>query len=165
LARARGRTEAALGRPGPAQAAFDHALDLIGTVRAPFERARIELAAGEVMRRAGHRRRGVELLMAARDGFVGLGAAPYADRCDGELAAAGLATAARPGRVRFSLTAQELVVARLAASGLSNREVAGELVVSIKTVEYHLRNVFAKLGVTSRRQLGERLAQAQGGSP
>ncbi|MDT7578216.1 MAG: hypothetical protein QOH17_4549, partial [Pseudonocardiales bacterium] len=55
------------------------------------------------------------------------------------------------------LTAQELVVARRAAAGLSNRELAAELVVSVKTVEYHLRNAFAKLGVTSRRQLAARL--------
>jgi len=55
------------------------------------------------------------------------------------------------------LTAQELVVARKAAEGLSNREVAADLVVSVKTVEYHLRNAFAKLGVTSRRQLAGRL--------
>ncbi|HEY7816072.1 MAG TPA: AAA family ATPase, partial [Nakamurella sp.] len=146
LARARGRVEQALGRSDSARSALDRALELVGSVRAPFERARIELAAGEVLRRTGNRRRAVELLMSARGGFLGLGAAPYADRCDGELAAAGLATAARPGRVRFGLTAQELVVARQAANGLSNRQIAGELVVSIKTVEYHLRNAFAKLG-------------------
>ena len=73
-----------------------------------------------------------------------------------QLAEAGLATAAA-GSPRFDLTSQEHVVARLAADGLSNRDIAADLVVSIKTVEYHLRNVFAKLGVTSRRQLGDRL--------
>lgn len=162
LARSRGRVEAALDRPEAAQAAFDRALTVVGTVRAPFERARIELAAGEVARAAGNRRRAVELLLAARAGFLGLGATPYAQRCDAELAAAGLATADRPGGPRFGLTAQELVVARLAADGLSNRQIAGELVVSIKTVEYHLRNAFAKLGITSRRQLADRLAQLPG---
>jgi DNA-binding NarL/FixJ family response regulator len=111
------------------------------------------------LRRAGHRRRAVELLRSARGIFAGLGAAPYAGRCDAELAAAGLAVGEHLGRLRFGLTSQELVVARLAAKGLSNREVAAELVVSIKTVEYHLRNAFAKLGVKSRRQLAGRLAE------
>ena len=55
------------------------------------------------------------------------------------------------------------MVARLAAEGRSNREVADELVVSIKTMEYHLRNAFGKLGITSRRQLAERLAGSRGG--
>jgi DNA-binding NarL/FixJ family response regulator len=137
-------------------------MQLIAAVPAPFEKARIQLAAGQGMRRVGHRRRAVELLMSARDLFAELGAEPYAERCDAELAAAGLA-AAHQGPVRFGLTSQEHVVARLAASGLSNREIAAELVVSIKTVEYHLRNAFAKLGVTSRRQLGDRLAQVQAG--
>ena len=60
---------------------------------------------------------------------------------------------------RAGLTSQELVVARLAAQGLSNRGIADQLVVSIKTIEYHLRNAFGKLGVTSRRQLPDRLAE------
>ncbi len=164
LARARGRVEAAAGRPAAAQAAFDRALELIGTVNAPFERARIELAAGQGMRRAGRRRRAVQLLFAARDRFAALGAAPYAGLCDAELVAAGLAAGSRSGEPRFGLTSQELVVARLAARGLSNREIAAELVVSLKTVEYHLRNAFAKLGVTSRRQLGSRLADPPDGA-
>ncbi len=158
LARSRGRIEAAAGRFGAAQAAFDIALEIIGTVDAPFERARIELAAGQTLRRAGRRRDAVELLFAARSRFAALGAVPYAAQCDAELGAAGLAATTGPGELRFGLTSQELVVARLAAGGLSNREIAADLVVSIKTVEYHLRNAFAKLGITSRRQLARRLA-------
>lgn len=159
LARARGAVEVAAGRADAARSAFDLALDLIGGVPAPFEAARIELATGRGLRRLGQRRRAVELLLSARARFVALGAAPYADRCAAELAEAGLATAGRPGPLRFGLTAQEQVVARLAADGLSNRDIAANLVVSVKTVEYHLRNVFAKLGVTSRRQLGARLVE------
>jgi len=61
------------------------------------------------------------------------------------------------------LTSQELVVARLAASGRSNREIAGELVVSVKTVEYHLRNIFQKLGIARRQELAGRLSTSAAG--
>ena len=81
-----------------------------------------------------------------------------------ELAAAGLAPTGRIDRDRAGLTAQELVVGRLAEAGRSNREIAAELVVSIKTVEYHLRNAFNKLGITSRRQLAGRLPAPADGS-
>ena len=158
LARARARVEAAAGRPESAERAFIVALDATEGVELPFERARIELAAGSFLRRAGQRRRAADLLTAAERRFTQLGAVPYAERCAKEMAASGLKPVARHGRDRAGLTAQELTVARLAAEGRSNREVADELVVSIKTIEYHLRNVFQKLDVTSRRQLPDRLA-------
>ena len=158
LARARGRVEAAAGRPDRAEAAFERALDAAGKVRLPFERAKIELAAGGFLRRTGRRRRAVELLTSAAAAFERLGAAPYAARCHGELAGSGLHPAPRDGG-GSSLTSQELVVARLAAAGRTNREIAGELVVSVKTVEYHLRNAFTKLGITRRRQLAARLGE------
>jgi DNA-binding NarL/FixJ family response regulator len=159
LARSRGRVEAALGRPEAAEAAFAHALALTDALPAPFERARIELAAGGVLRRAGQRRRAAELLVAAEERFTALGARPYAERCAKELAASGLHPTRRRVRDRAELTSQEQVVAHLAAQGRSNREIADELVVSIKTIEYHLRNAFQKLGVTSRRQLEAKLAE------
>jgi DNA-binding CsgD family transcriptional regulator len=158
LARARGAVEAALGRPDAAEAAFAHALSVTETLPAPFERGRIELAAGAVLRRAGQRRRAADLLSAAEERFTALGARPYAERCAKELAASGLHPTRRRARDRARLTSQELVVARLAAAGRSNREAADELVVSIKTIEYHLRNAFQKLGVTSRKQLHAKLA-------
>ncbi len=158
LARARGRVEAALGRAEAAEAAFTHALGAVEKVAFPFDAARTRLAAGEFLRRSGHRRRAAELLHAAHRGFVELGATPYVERCVQELAASGLRPGPRRTRDETRLTAQELVVARRAVAGLSNRELAAELVVSVKTVEYHLRNAFAKLGVSSRRQLAERLA-------
>lgn len=157
LARARGRVEAALGRAEQAEAAFERALAAVERVAFPFDAARTRLAAGEFLRRAGQRRRAAELLATAQQGFVELGAVPYAERCARELAASGLRPGPRRGRDETRLTSQELVVARRAAAGLSNRELAAELVVSVKTVEYHLRNAFAKLGVTSRRQLASRL--------
>ncbi len=159
LARSRGRIEAAAGRPDGADAAFSAAIAHLDGLRVPFELARVELAAGAVLRRLGRRRRAADLLAAAQERFTLLGATPYADRCSQELAASGLNPTKRIGRDRFGLTSQELVVARLAADGRSNREVADELVVSIKTIEYHLRNAFGKLGITSRRQLADRLAE------
>jgi DNA-binding CsgD family transcriptional regulator len=159
LARARGRVEAAAGRPDRADAAFAQALEAVDRVPFPFDRARTRLAAGAFHRRAGRRRRAVDLLVEAQEGFAALGAEPYVERCDKELAASGLDPAARRNRDRAGLTSQELVVARLAAAGRSNRDLAAELVVSVKTVEYHLRNAFQKLGVTSRRQLAGRLEE------
>jgi len=157
FARSRGAIEAAAGRVPAAEAAFALALQSTDQLSLPFERARIELAAGGFLRRIGQRRRAANLLAAASKRFADLGAAPYVTRCDGELAAAGLAPTGRVDRDRASLTSQELVVGRLAAAGRSNREIAAELVVSIKTIEYHLRNVFNKLGISSRRQLADRL--------
>ena len=117
----------------------------------------MELAAGSFLRRTGQRRRAAELLGAASRTFSALGAAPWAERCAVELSGSGLHPGSRQDRDRTVLTSQELVVARLAAAGRTNREIAGELVVSVKTVEYHLRNVFSKLGVARRRELGARL--------
>ncbi len=167
LARARGRVEAALGRPERAAEAFEQALDAAGRVALPFERAKVELAAGGFLRRVGRRRRAAELLTAALATFERLGARPYAERCRTELAGSGLQPAPRGGRGSL-LTSQELVVARLAAAGRTNREIAAELVVSVKTVEYHLRNVFQKLGVDPAPAAGcpvDRAAIGVGGHP
>jgi ATP/maltotriose-dependent transcriptional regulator MalT len=157
LARARGRVEAAAARPERAEAAFELALAAAREAAFPFERAKVELAAGQFLRRAGQRRRAVDLLEPAHRTFTGLGAGPWAERCATELAGSGLRPVARRDRHRAVLTSQELVVARLAATGRTNREIAGELVVSVKTVEYHLRNVFGKLGIARRRELAPRL--------
>ena len=158
MARARGRVEAAARRPEQAEAAFARALDAANRVGYPFERARVELAAAQFLRRAGQRRRAADLLQTAHGTFTALGATPWAERCRVELSASGLRPPPRNDRDRTDLTSQELVVARLAAAGRTNREIAGELVVSVKTVEYHLRNAFQKLGVARRRQLAARLA-------
>jgi DNA-binding NarL/FixJ family response regulator len=96
---------------------------------------------------------------ASQRNSAALGAHPFERRCDQQLAACGLAPAKRRGLDRARLTPQELAVARLVAEGRTNREVAAELVVSGKTVEFHLRNVFAKLGVTSRSQLVLRMRE------
>ncbi|MBW8766743.1 MAG: hypothetical protein JF630_11130, partial [Geodermatophilales bacterium] len=163
LARARGRVEAVAGRPDRAEEAFARALEAAARTGYPFERAKVELAAGQFLRRAGRRRRAVELLAGAQGTFTALGARPWAERCATELAGSGLRPTARRDRDPAVLTSQELVVARLAASGRSNREIAGELVVSVKTVEYHLRNIFQKLGIARRRELAGRLSTSAAG--
>ena len=159
MARARGRVEAAAGRPERAEEAFERALETAREAGYPFERAKVELAAGQFLRRAGQRRRAVELLAAAHETFSSLGARPWVARCETELSGSGLRPAPRGERYRAVLTSQELVVARLASAGRTNREIAGELVVSVKTVEYHLRNAFQKLGITRRRELASRLVE------
>jgi DNA-binding CsgD family transcriptional regulator len=101
------------------------------------------------------------VVRAAHDVFSILGARPFLRASQAELAGAGLRP--RPGGDPGlpELTAQELRVARLVASGLSNREAAAALYVSPKTVEYHLAHAFAKLGVRSRHQLTTRIRERE----
>lgn len=117
----------------------------------PLDLARAQLALGEHLRRARRRVDAREHLRAAIAGFERLGATAWADRAAEELRASGETARRRSAEEDAgALTAQELQVARLVKQGLSNREVAARLFVSPRTVEFHLRNVFAKLGITSR---------------
>jgi DNA-binding CsgD family transcriptional regulator len=143
--------EGARGRFEAAEAAFVRASGPVE--RMPFQRALVELARGQVLRRAGQRRLAAERLSAARERLVGLRARPYVERCEQELAACGLAPAKRSVFDPSRLTAQEVAVARLVAVGMSNRQVAAELFISIKTVQFHLTHIYAKLGVSSRAEL------------
>ena len=86
-----------------------------------------------------------------------LGARPYLETSDRELAACGRRHTPRGQTTEPGLTSQEFAVARLATKGLSNKQIARELVISTKTVEYHLSHVYAKLHVSSRVQLARRL--------
>jgi DNA-binding CsgD family transcriptional regulator len=153
LARVRGRLESAAGRAEAAEEAFGLGLAQLVGLSVPFPQALLELAYGQVLRRHGHRRAAAERLEAARDRFAGLGAGPYVERCERELSVSGLAPAKRHDFDPSRLTAQELAVARLVARGLSNRQVAAELFVSVKTVQYHLTRIYSKLHVRSRTEL------------
>jgi DNA-binding CsgD family transcriptional regulator len=118
----------------------------------PFERARTELQVGIRLRRRRLRGEARDYLETALAGFERLGAPAWAERARRELEAAGFLTA--PAKVGLSaLTPQELQVALKVAGGATNLEVAAELFLSVKTVEFHLRNVFLKLGVKRRSQL------------
>jgi len=153
LVRVRGRLAAAHGRLSEADEAFGRAAEVSERSGLPFQRALVELVHGQVLRRAGHRRAAAERLSAARERLAGLRARPYLERCEQELAACGLAPGKRSAFDPSRLTAQELAVARLVAVGMSNRQVASELFISIKTVQFHLTHIYAKLGVGSRAEL------------
>ena len=152
-ARARGNLEAARGNHAAADDAFQAGLLHAAEVEARFDRSLLQLAYGQFLRRAGRKTAAASQLQAARATLIRLGARPDLERCERELAACGLTPARRREPDAARLTPQELAVARLAAKSLTNRQIARELVVSVKTVEYHLGHVYAKLQVTSRVQL------------
>ncbi|MGW6904572.1 ATP-binding protein [Streptomyces sp. NPDC054940] len=163
--RMRGTLYAARREPKHALDAFTEALERASRVGLPFERARTALDFGAFLRRAGRRTPALEHLRSARTIFAELGAVPFLQACDRELAACGVSsdgTAAPWARAR--LTPQEHAVAQLAATGLTNRQIARELVLSAKTVEYHLSHAYAKLGIRSRVELVGRVGTTAEGS-
>jgi DNA-binding NarL/FixJ family response regulator len=116
-----------------------------------FEEGRTRLLFGEHLRRTKRRAEAREHLLAASSAFGAVGATVWQRRAGDELRAAGARLPRTASGV--ALTAQEQRIASLVADGLSNKEIAGRLVLSTKTVEGHLRNMFEKLGVTSRTQV------------
>jgi DNA-binding CsgD family transcriptional regulator len=137
-----------------APALFDLALADEDTKRWPFDRARVHLLAGERLRRMRAVTTARAHLSAALDEFRRLGALTWADRAEMALRATGQVRQ-RPDRSGYQvLTPQELEIARLAAVGLSNKQIAGRLFMSHRTVGNHLYQIFPKLGITSRAALG-----------
>ncbi|MBB5781311.1 helix-turn-helix transcriptional regulator [Nonomuraea jabiensis] len=119
----------------------------------PFERARTDLLFGEWLRRARRKNEARTHLRSALETFERAGAAPWAERARAELRAAGEAVAQGAPDLAASLSPQELQVVRLAATGVTNREIAAQLFLSPKTVSHHLYRAFPKLGVTTRTEL------------
>lgn len=149
---ARGRLLGALGDIAGAQKVFEESLAQLDGLPLRYDTARVNLAYGQTLRRAGKRRAADAVIGAARELYAALGAVVDVARCDRELKAGGLHQP-RDARDSAELTPQEEAVTVLVAKGLSNREVAAELYVSPKTVQYHLTRVYAKLGVRSRAEL------------
>jgi DNA-binding CsgD family transcriptional regulator len=122
------------------------------------ELAHTHLLYGEWLRRQRRRNDAREQLRRACDMFSDMGDAAFAERARLELAATGGPAPASGTPRRYDLTPQEARIARLAAQRATSREIAAELCISPNTVDYHLRKVFQKVGVSSRRELGAALA-------
>ncbi len=135
-----------------AAAHFEASLEAIGD-RFPFDGARTRLVYGEWLRRSRRRADAREHLRAAHAVFEALGAQPWADRARLELRATGEAGPRGASGALDELTPQELGIARLVADGATNKEIAAQLFLSVRTIEYHLHKVFTKLGIASRHAL------------
>jgi DNA-binding CsgD family transcriptional regulator len=153
---------AALLSDGPAaDTLYQEAIDRLGCSRVAVHLARAHLVYGEWLRREQRRSEAREHLRTAHDMFGRFGAAAFAERARHELLATGETVRKRVVDTRDVLTVQEAQVARLAAEGHTNPEIAARLFISPRTAEYHLHKVFSKLGISSRRQLRHRLARLQ----
>jgi DNA-binding CsgD family transcriptional regulator len=148
-----GQVLSAGGDLASAERSLELSLKAMETDDVPFEIARSKVLLGEVRRRSGHKRLARQDLLHARSIFEGLGASRWVAEADQAL---GRITGRRPSM--GELTDAEFRVARLAAAGLRNREIAEQLFMSVRTVEGHLSNVYAKLGIRSRMELAAYLA-------
>jgi DNA-binding CsgD family transcriptional regulator len=154
----------ALVAPDPVRAEehFRAALHQHQVARARFDRARTQLLYGQELRRARRRAAAREQLRAAYETFEYFGAEPLAEQAEAELRATGERMAVRevPVNPVEGLTAQQRQIAELVAGGATNREIAAALFVSTRTVDYHMRNILARLGLRSRIDLARLLAPA-----
>jgi DNA-binding CsgD family transcriptional regulator len=162
LARTRALTATS---PEQAEPFFLEALSYQAQHGQSFERARTALAYGEFLRRAQRRAEARAQLRDALATFEGLNTPLWADRARAELEATGITARKRDPSTLDTLTPQELRIAKLVGGGASNRDVANQLFLSQKTVEYHLRKVFMKLGVSSRVELARQSLQAIAAAP
>jgi DNA-binding CsgD family transcriptional regulator len=144
----------ALTSTGPAaEEHYREAVERLSSCRMATYLARTHLVYGEWLRREGRRQDAREQLRTAHEMLSGMGAEAFAARAARELSATGEHPRARSVQATDALTSQELHIARLVATGATSREVGAQLFLSPRTIEAHLRNIFRKLGITSRRQL------------
>jgi DNA-binding CsgD family transcriptional regulator len=136
-----------------AERLYRYAIERLGDTTIAVDLARAHLLYGEWLRRARRRTDSRQHLRTAYDLFSAMGAKAFAERVARELRATGERARKRSEPTTFQLTPQQAQVARLASQGYSNPEIAAQLFLSPKTVEYHLRGVFSALGITSRKQL------------
>jgi DNA-binding CsgD family transcriptional regulator len=143
-----------------AEPLYREAIERLGRTRVQGDHARAHLLYGEWLRRQGRRIDAREQLRTAHRMFTETGIEAFAERAHHELLATGETVRKRRTEASDELTAQERQIARLARDGLSNPEIGARLFLSPRTVEWHLRKVFAKLGISSRRQLRSALPDA-----
>jgi DNA-binding NarL/FixJ family response regulator len=147
------RCRALVSSGDDADALYRQAISLLGNGRLKVEAARAQLLYGEWLRRDRRRRDARDQLRAAHAAFTLMGAGPFAERAARELHATGETARKQTDASNDALTMQEAQIARLAAEGHTNHEIGARLFLSHRTVEWHLRHVFTKLGLKSRREL------------
>ncbi len=131
----------------------------------PVYTARLLLAHGRLLRRTGQRRQAIERLRGARELYLALRAGPFVARTEQELAACGLRRESTTRRSTLEMTDRETEVANLIGRGLTNAEIAAELFITPKAVEYHLGNIYAKFGLKGRQQLRRLLGEPRRPAP
>jgi DNA-binding CsgD family transcriptional regulator len=158
------RSRALLSEGETARRLYEEAVTRLGRTGLRTELARAHLLYGEWLRRENRRAEAREQLRTAHELLSEIGAAAFAERARRELAATGETVRRRTAETQAELTAQEASIARLAVEGRTNPEIGAQLFLSARTVEWHLRKVFAKLGIASRRELRAALSAAPSGS-
>jgi DNA-binding CsgD family transcriptional regulator len=147
------RSRALLREGSLAEQLHREAIERLGRTGAAFELARAHLLYGEWLRRARRNTDARDHLRHAEEMFSSIGAQAFGARAERELVATGETAQKRTAGPRNELTAQELQIAQFARDGLANAEIGARLVISPRTVEYHLHKVFTKLGIASRNHL------------
>jgi DNA-binding CsgD family transcriptional regulator len=154
------RSRALLSEDNAAEDLYREAIERLGRTRIRVDLARAHLLYGEWLRRRGRRSDARQQLRTAHEMCTAMGLDAFAERARRELLATGETVRDRGVELTDELTAQEGQIARLAADGKTNPEIGAELFISARTVEWHLRKIFAKLGISSRRQLPDALTDA-----